>query len=146
MRPYAWQHPLNCPHLTEHVKEVLAVHRIFPDQLTAITARRHIVVRTTEFEENGSSHGADPANATMLDLPPCSPRAISLRPLSPCLRPYPRNRKNGSVTRPSAKSMPNTLITTRTGSVRSNVMNVSAVPARLAAAYSARARVARCCW
>ena len=70
--------PIEPPHhLTEHVKEVLAVHSIFMDRLTAIATRRHIVERTTEFEASGSSHGADPANATMLDLTPCSPRAIS---------------------------------------------------------------------
>ncbi len=48
--------------------------------------------------------------------------------------PYPRNRKNGIVTRPNAKSMPRMLNSTRAGWARSNEKNVSAVPSRLAAA------------
>ncbi|TAL95923.1 MAG: AraC family transcriptional regulator [Rhodanobacter sp.] len=65
--------PIELPdHLAEHFQEVLAVHLIFMDRLTTITTRRHVVQPTTEFEANGSGHGAEPipTNATKLDLTP----------------------------------------------------------------------------
>ncbi len=45
--------PVELPdNVTEHVKKTLAIHLIFIDRLTAITTRRYVVKRTTEFEAN----------------------------------------------------------------------------------------------
>ncbi|MCW8807197.1 MAG: hypothetical protein OQK79_03660 [Rhodanobacter sp.] len=67
--------PIELPdHLTENFQKMLAVRVTLIDRLTAITTRRHMVNRTTEFEASGSGHAADPipTNATMLDLTPRS--------------------------------------------------------------------------
>jgi hypothetical protein len=67
--------PIELPdHLTEHFQEVLTVCVIFIDRLSAITTRRHVLKRTTEFKANGSGHASDarPTDTTMLDLTPAS--------------------------------------------------------------------------
>jgi len=52
---------------------MLPIRVIFIDRLTAITTRRHMAERTTEFEANGANHPADrtPRNAAKLNLTPC---------------------------------------------------------------------------